>query len=128
MMGSLPLSRRPTHLLSRVSWKLVTAICALLLLIPPTVALANVVTYATGNLGVGGTWRTTGYANRTFNRVYHKDGYEWALYYCDHTHCSSEIYGYANPTVDGRNFSNALALCRNIADNSGVTWTCQTDN
>ena len=110
---------RPVH---RMSWKLVTVICALLLLIPPTVALANVVTYATGNLGVGG------YANRTLNRVYHKDGYEWALYYCDHTHCSSEIYGYANPTVDGRNFSNALALCRNIADNSGVTWTCQTDN
>ena len=126
--------RQPTsgrglaYLFGRTSWKLTTAICALLLLIPPTVAFASIVTYATGNLGVGGTWRTTGYANRTFNRVYHKDGYEWALYYCDHTHCSSEIYGYANPTVDGRNFSNALALCRNIADNSGVTWTCQTDN
>jgi hypothetical protein len=103
------------------------ALCLLLALIPPAIAFAAIVSYANGTNGVNGTFQSSGRANRTFNRVYHANGYEWSLYYCNST-CSTHIYGYANPTVDGRNWSNAWSLCRNIADNSNVHWTCQTDN
>jgi hypothetical protein len=102
--------------------------CAILVLLPPAVAYAGVwFNYAQGTNGVGGTFATTGYAPRDANRTYHAYGYYWELYYCrTDGSCFGDNIDYFNPTWALGGASYAKAFCRNLNDNSGVVWTCQT--
>jgi hypothetical protein len=87
----------------------------------------EIFTYAQGTYGTGGTYQTTGYTYREFNRVYHYVGYTWKLRYC-HTNdtCTSWYQGYANPLYDPRTDTYGRAQCNNVNDISGAVWTCQT--
>lgn len=116
----------PTRLsIPRRRGLLLGAIVAVLLVFP-AISFAAIFQYAQGYNGAGGSWQTQYYGNRSFNRVYHKDGTYWRLSYCDPGGCPTPYSGTVNPLVDSRAWNNAKAFCYNINDNSGVLWTCQT--
>jgi hypothetical protein len=106
----------------------VIALAALVGAIRPSRASAHVIiTYAQGYYGAGGTFHTTGFGPRDFNRVYHQSGTTWWLFYCQTDgSCDNPYVGSVNPLVDNRDNGYAAAYCSNINDNSGVQWTCQT--
>ncbi len=111
--------------------RLLLAVALTLIILPPAAAYASTVqTYRQSANEVGGQWHTTSpvYANRDFNRVYHKSGTQWGLAYCDSvTGCCPYAFGTANPWVDPRGGGvYQEAWCYNVNDNSGVNWTCQT--
>jgi len=85
------------------------------------------VTYAQGVNGVGGDWRTTGYAPRQWNRVWRQPGPDWGLsyQYTNGQYCCFWIDN-INPTVSHYGISYGRAWCSNLEDNTGVLWTCQT--
>src|SRR5215218_20818 len=114
----------------RCSRRTAIVACALLVLIPPSVAYAATwFNYAQGTNGVGGTFATTGFAPRDGNRVWHQAGYSWWVWY-QHTDNSLGCIKFndSNPTACYNPDGYAKSKCSNSDDNSGVTWTCQTIN
>lgn len=55
--------------------------CLLLVVLPPAVALAAQITYASGTNGAGGTFATAGEAVRGYNQVWHQAGRSWWVWY-----------------------------------------------
>lgn len=102
--------------------------CLLLVIVPPGVALAATqFNYAQGVNGVGGTFATSGEANRNYNRVYHQSGKFWWVWYLHGSSLTCVQFNSSNPTSCPNPSSTvAYAKCSNDDDNSGVTWTCQT--
>jgi hypothetical protein len=101
--------------------------CALMMIIPPSIAYAAAWDrYAQGINGVGGVYSTPGFAPRAGNRVWHHLGNYWWVYY-QHTDNSLNCIKYedSNPTHCDNPDGYAKAKCENSDDNSGVTWTCQ---
>lgn len=121
-------SRSERHSAQRAYRRLPVLVIALLLvLVPPTVAWAGQINYASGTNGVGGTFPTSGEAVRSYNQVWHQSGYYWWVWYLHGSSQTGLVYDNANPTkYPGGSGTIAYAKCSNQNDNSGVTWTCQT--
>ena len=102
-------------------------IALLLVIVPPAVAWAGQINYASGTNGVGGTFPTSGEALRSYNQVWHQSGYYWWVWYLHGSSQTGLVYDSSNPTkYPGGSSTIAYAKCSNQDDNSGVTWTCQT--
>ena len=90
---------------------------------------ATIFTYATGANGAGGFYfNPGGWDFRNFNRVYHKAGTHWQLFY-DTPGGPLVVYadGTTNPLSSaGSGGVQMRPVCRNIDDSSGVVWTCQS--
>lgn len=108
--------------------------CLTLMLLPTSFALAGHtgrphLIYAQGWYGQYGTWSTSGWNSRDFNRVFHQQGTLWSVYYI---RTDDSIAGYElsseNPTVSNADIAYAKARCHNHNDMSGVMWTCETTN
>lgn len=114
---------------SRLGRVLLISVSLMLVAIPPTVAYAATVqTYAQGTNNVGFIGQTTSpmYADRNFNRVYHKAGTLWALRWCSvGSGCGAWGSGTTNPLL-APGGANIREECQNLQDLSGVQWTCQT--
>jgi hypothetical protein len=83
--------------------------------------------YATGVLGVGAYYWTSGFDNRSYNRAWHQPGYTWSVWYADtngFTSCS--VQSNTNPTRCETNGSYKQSWCHNVNDNSDVTWSCNS--
>ena len=105
------------------------AACLFLVVLPPAVALAAQITYASGTNGVGGTFATSGEAVRGYNQVWHQAGRSWWVWYLHGSSQTGLVFNSSNPTkYNGGSGTVAYAKCSNSDDNSGVTWTCQTTN
>lgn len=117
----------PRFLLRR---KLLVLCSACLFLLPAAVShsWSYIDTYKQNVNMAGGTWGTysPAYRDRAFNRVYHQYGTDWQMFYArpDGSELGHNI-GYINPLYANGSATNAKALCHNIDDQSGVTWTCQ---
>lgn len=97
--------------------------------LPPAVALAAQITYASGTNGVGGTFATSGEAVRGYNQVWHQAGRSWWVWYLRGSTQTGLVFNSSNPTkYNGGSGTVAYAKCSNSNDDSGVTWTCQTTN
>ena len=110
------LTRRPRLMLA--------AACALLVLIPPSVGLATVVTYFSAGLCPplsGGD--TSGSAVRDYNRVYRPVGNLFKLYYGTG---ASWQDAWSNPFVSPNSPTSTTAGCRNQEISSVTSVTCQT--
>lgn len=108
--------------------RLIAVACAILIVLPPAVAVAGTqFNYAQGRNGVGGIFPTGGYGPRDYNQVWHQAGKFWEVFYVQP---SRYVYGWKrnsnNPTVQPASNSYAEADCENDDDNSNVLWTCQT--
>jgi hypothetical protein len=116
-------------------WRLgvVTLACAALIAFPPAIAFAGHTghthaTYASGYYGAGGAHQTTSWNGRSFNRVWHQNGYRWDLWYLKTDGSTSGYwYGTVNPTESPYTASYAKSVCYNYNDNSGTLWTCETN-
>ena len=103
--------------------------CLFLVVLPPAVAFAAQITYASGTNGVGGTFATSGEAVRGYNQVWHQAGRYWWVWYLHGSTQTGLVFNSSNPTkYNGGSGTVAYAKCSNSDDNSGVTWTCQTTN
>lgn len=103
--------------------------CVVAFLLPVAVAYATteIFTYATGTYGVNGWFKTTGFAPRNLNRVWHNAGYYWGVAYENQVGDTYAIVtNTANPTAYNGSTLYAKSDCHNLNDNSGTTWTCQT--
>lgn len=102
--------------------------CLLLVVLPPGVALAATqFNYAQGVNGVGGTFATSGEADRNHNRVWHQAGKSWWVWYLHNGSLTGLVFNSSNPTeYPSPSSTVAYSKCSNSNDNSGVTWTCQT--
>lgn len=110
-----------------VGRRLLVLTCLALILIPPTVAYASTqFDYASGVYGVGGTYNTTGYANRDYNQVWHASGKEWEVWYDNGTTSFCFVDNTNNPTKCSGGAVSSISYAHNFTDNSGVTWTAQT--
>lgn len=108
---------------------LLAAACLALVGFPPVASAHwnSVLQYAQGYGGAGGSFFTTGYDHRHFNRVWHKQGTLWCVSYVltDGTG-AGQACGTANPTQWPGDIGYAKAKCLNGNDNSAVLWTCET--
>lgn len=103
--------------------------CLFLIVLPPAVAFAAQITYASGTNGVGGTFATSGEPVRGYNQVWHQAGRSWWVWYLHGSTLTGLVFNSSNPTkYNGGSGTVAYAKCSNSDDNSGVTWTCQTTN
>ena len=92
-------SRSERHSAQRAFRRLPLLVIALLLMIvPPTVAWAGQINYASGTNGVGGTFPTSGEAVRSYNQVWHQSGYYWWVWYLHGSSQTGLVYDNANPT------------------------------
>src|ERR671930_493008 len=118
-----PVGQAPARRSRRI---LLLVACLLLVIIPTTLAYAGTnFNYAQGYFGAGGSFGTTGFAPRDYNRVWHAAGYEWWVFYelpNGSTACFRDNTN--NPTSCPFSNSYAKSWCSNITDNSGVQWTC----
>ncbi len=113
----------------RVALRLALSVaCLLLVVVPPGVAIAATqFNYAQGVNGVGGTFATSGEADRNHNQVWHQSGKYWWVWYLHGSSQTGLVFNSSNPTkYPSPSSTVAYAKCSNSDDNSGVTWTCQT--
>lgn len=95
----MPSSRSERHSAQRAFRRLPLLVIALLLMIvPPTVAWAGQINYASGTNGVGGTFPTSGEAIRSYNQVWHQSGYYWWVWYLHGSSQTGLVYDNTNPT------------------------------
>lgn len=114
-----------------VSWmfrrsreRLLALACLLLIVLPPSVAMATVVTYYSAGLCPAyGGGDTTGFAIRDYNRVYRPIGNLFKLYYGTGAYWQD---AYSNPFVSPNSPSSTSAGCRNQEPHSVTSVTCQT--
>ena len=99
------------------------------MLAPPT-SPAAWVDYTQGLAGGYGVFRTNGFAPRSGIRVWHVEGYWWAVWYRNTSGSVSGFYQhYTNPVWSPYSHSYARSECENSNENgTNVWWTCQTLN
>jgi hypothetical protein len=111
----------------RVRRFLLPLTCVLFVVLPPTIALAATqFTYAQGSFGSGGIFHTTGQDQRNYNQCFHQKGKEWYVYYVHGTDVNGFVDNTDNPTQWPEAIGYAYSYSKNINDDSGVTWTCET--
>lgn len=110
-------------------WPLVAA-SAIALALPAVAYAATVETYAQGQSYNSGDFilnTTDGYITRNYSRVYHASGHEWEVWFNTSSGNSIDIVeSSGNPTDNNISANNVQALCWDIGDGSGTTFTCQS--
>jgi hypothetical protein len=117
----------------RLSTSALVGLCAVFIVLPPTVAYAADVqiNYGSGSNGVGVVVATRNYppqySHRMYNQVWHQAGKSWTVWYQDHVpYVYCNYTNTNNPTKCPNASDDKEALAQNNNDNSGVIWTAQT--
>lgn len=113
-----------SHLVGIVRRRTLLVTCFLLIAIPPSVALATVVTYYSAAFCANNTGGdTAGSAQRDYNRVYRPVGNTFKLYYA-----AGQFYfdTWSNPFVTPASVGPDSAGCRNNSGGTVANVTCQT--